>query len=69
VSVSGGALGGVRAQAHLKYILNGMLAEVFPAKEIVVTMANTKVEDGVLKDDAVLDFAEETLSAFIARIS
>jgi chromate reductase len=69
VSVSGGALGGVRAQAHLKYILNGMLAEVFASKEIVVAMANTKVEDGVLKDDNVLDFAEETLSAFIARIS
>lgn len=65
VTVSGGALGGVRAQAHLKYILNGMLAQVYTAKEIIVPMANTKVVDGVLNDDAILDFAEETLADFL----
>ena len=32
-SVSGGALGGVRAQSHLKYILDGVLAEVFPGRK------------------------------------
>jgi len=69
VSISGGALGGVRAQGHLKYILNGMLAEVVPAREMVVPMANTKVADGVLTDSAVLDFAEETLTAALARLS
>ncbi|MBF9030089.1 NAD(P)H-dependent oxidoreductase [Rhodobacterales bacterium HKCCE3408] len=69
VSVSGGALGGVRAQAHLKYVLNGMLAEVMPAKEIVVTMANTKVENGVLHDDAVLDFATDAMTAFVGRMA
>lgn len=69
ISVSGGALGGVRAQAHLKYILHAMLAEVFAAKEVVVPMANTKVEDGVLRDDAVLDFATEILEAFVAKMT
>jgi chromate reductase len=68
ISVSGGALGGVRAQGHLKYILNGMLAEVIPAREIVVPMANTKVADGLLTDTAILDFAEETLTAALARL-
>lgn len=68
MSVSGGALGGVRAQAHLKYILNGMLAEVHTCKEIVVTMANAKVEDGMLTDDAVLDFAQENLNAFLSGL-
>jgi chromate reductase len=68
ISVSGGALGGVRAQAHLKYILNGMLAEVIPAKEIVVPMANTKVDGGLLSDDAILDFAEETLTTALGRL-
>ncbi|MBR9762834.1 MAG: NAD(P)H-dependent oxidoreductase [Rhodobacteraceae bacterium] len=68
VSTSGGALGGVRAQAHLKYILNGMLAEVFPCKEIIVPMANAKVEAGVLTDEAVLSFAEEVLSAFVDHL-
>lgn len=65
VTVSGGALGGVRAQAHLKYILNGMLARVFPAKEVVITMANTKVEDGVLKDQDTLAFADTEITPFL----
>lgn len=68
VSTSGGALGGVRAQSHLKYILNGMLAVVYPCKEILVTMANTKVEDGLLTDDVVLDFAEVELAGFVASL-
>lgn len=65
VSVSGGALGGVRAQGHLKYILHGMLAQVYPAREIVVPFANTKVEGGKLTDATVLDFAGGILAEFI----
>ncbi|MCC5963608.1 MAG: NAD(P)H-dependent oxidoreductase [Rhodobacteraceae bacterium] len=68
ISVSGGALGGVRAQGHLKYILHGMLAEVFAAREIVVPFANAKIEEGRLTDDAVLDFAGATLESFIASM-
>ncbi|MEM5470302.1 NAD(P)H-dependent oxidoreductase [Hoeflea sp. AS60] len=68
VSVSGGALGGVRAQAHLKYILNGMLAKTFACQEIVVPQANTKVVDGHLADETILDFAELNLRAFIADL-
>ncbi|MDF1709085.1 MAG: NAD(P)H-dependent oxidoreductase [Paracoccaceae bacterium] len=65
MSVSGGALGGVRAQGHLKYILNGMLAQVFPWQEIVVPMANAKMVDGIIEDDATLDFAIKGLGAFV----
>jgi chromate reductase len=65
MSVSGGALGGVRAQADLKYSLNAMLAEVYTCMEVVVPQANTKVVDGHLNDDTVLDFAEENLRGFI----
>ncbi len=68
MSVSGGALGGVRAQAHLKYILDAMLARFHVCKEIVVPHANTKVTDGVLTDAVVLDFAEEALRDFIASL-
>jgi len=68
VSTSGGALGGVRAQGHLKYILHGMLAEVFAAREIVVPFANAKIEDGKLNDAAVLDFAGPVLSDFVASL-
>lgn len=68
ISVSGGALGGVRAQAHLKYVLGGMLATVFPIREVVVTMANKKVEDGLLRDDTILDFACNGIREFIATL-
>ncbi|WP_269585395.1 NADPH-dependent FMN reductase [Roseibium sp. Sym1] len=65
VSVSGGALGGVRAQAHLKYILNGMLARVHSCKEIVIPHANAKVSDGMLNDEDVLAFAETEIRPFL----
>ncbi|MEC9342743.1 MAG: NADPH-dependent FMN reductase [Pseudomonadota bacterium] len=66
--VSGGLLGGVRAQAHLKYILNGMLAVVFPWQEVVITQANAKVKDGVLEDAATIEFATAAIEAFIEAI-
>ncbi len=68
ISVSGGALGGVRAQAHLKYVLNGMLAKVFVCPEIVVPLANDKVADGGFQDERVLSFTEEKLRDFIASL-
>lgn len=68
VSTSGGALGGVRAQAHLKYILNGMLARVFPWQEIVVTHANKKVKDGLLDDEATETFLLQGVDAFVRSL-
>jgi len=66
ISVSGGALGGVRAQAHLKYVMNGMLADVFTCQEVVVPHAPKKVEDARFTDDATLDFAVSAITDFIA---
>ncbi|MCX7889819.1 MAG: NAD(P)H-dependent oxidoreductase, partial [Rhodobacteraceae bacterium] len=66
ISTSGGALGGVRAQGHLKYILNGMLAQVFPWQEVVVPEAPKKVVEGVFADAAVLDFAAAAIRAWTA---
>jgi chromate reductase, NAD(P)H dehydrogenase (quinone) len=68
MSVSGGALGGVRAQSHLKYILNGMLAEVFPWQEIVVSSAPKRMTDGKFTDTEVLDFATAGLAAFLKSL-
>ena len=68
ITVSGGVLGGVRAQSHLKYVLNAMLAVVFPWQEVVIPQANAKVVDGVLVDDLIIDFATKGLEAFIASL-
>jgi chromate reductase len=67
-SVSGSALGGVRAQGHLKYIMNGMLAEVFTCQEVVVPHAPKNVENGRFIDVEILNFAKERILNFIAMI-
>lgn len=68
VSVSGGALGGVRAQGHLKYILNGMLAVPHTGQEIAVPHANAKVEDGRFTDEAALEFPLAELQRFVGML-
>ncbi len=67
ISVSGGALGGVRAQNHLKYVLNGMLAAVHPCQEVLIMQANAKVTAGRFADAAALDVAADTLADFVSR--
>ena len=69
ISLSAGAMGGVRAQAHLKYILNGMLARVPPAKEVAIPFAQAKIVDGVLTDAETLAFAETEIAGFLASLA
>lgn len=68
-SVSGGAMGGVRAQAHLKYILNGMLAVVFAHQEVIVPEAPRKMAEGVFTDEETLVFAGAAIESWIGQIS
>jgi chromate reductase, NAD(P)H dehydrogenase (quinone) len=65
VTTSGGMMGGVRAQSHLKYILNGMLARLFPWQEAIVPFANKKTVEGRFADEDVLAFITTALDAFI----
>lgn len=67
-TVSGGALGGVRAQAHLKYVLNGIMANVFVWQEVVIAHAQSKVCDGRFSDEANEAFLLDAANAFIASI-
>lgn len=67
-SVSGGALGGVRAQAHLKNVLGGVLAKTFVWQEVAITHSNSKIEDGYLADEASEAFLFEAVRAFTASI-
>ncbi len=68
ITVSAGALGGVRAQAHLKYILNGMLANVHCGQEIVVPHAPKRLSDGQFTDTDTLEFISGQIDGFIANI-
>ncbi len=42
----------------------GVLAEVFPHGEVLVTRAQDKVEDGVLTDEGTREFLAKALSAY-----
>lgn len=68
-TVSGGALGGVRAQAHLKTVLGAVLARTFIWQEIAITQANGKVTDGKLDDEATKTFLFDALDAFLGELA
>jgi chromate reductase, NAD(P)H dehydrogenase (quinone) len=67
ITVSAGALGGVRAQGHLKYILNGMLADVHSGQEIVIPHAPKRLIDGQFSDADTLGFISSQLNVFLDR--
>jgi len=50
-SASAGPVGGVRAQAHLKTVLLGMAASVFPWQELAVGRAGSMVVEGRIADE------------------
>ncbi len=68
VTTSGGAMGGVRAQAALKYVLTALLADTFEWQEILVPQANAKMKDGKLDDPAFVEFALPAFEAFLDRV-
>lgn len=60
-----GAVGGARAQAHLKLILGACLAPVFPAPEFLVPAAADKFDgDGKLSDAATLERLQRYMQDF-----
>ena len=68
ITVSGGAMGGVRAQAHLKYILNGMMATVYPHQEVIVPEAPKKVVEGIFSDAPTISFASGAIALWITTL-
>lgn len=69
LTLSPGALGGVRAQGHLRQILAGMLCELPPLPEIAISHVAEKVGDGRLTDESTLKFIQSTLNGLLARIA
>jgi chromate reductase len=65
MSASPGFTGGVRAQAHLKAVLGGVLAVVFPYPEVVVARAGAVFTDGVLTDETTAGFVQAFADAFV----
>jgi NAD(P)H-dependent FMN reductase len=68
MSAAPGQLGGVRAQAQLKYVLLGMAARPFAHPEVAVTKAGDKFDDDGLHDDATRDIVRKLLDAFAEHL-
>ena len=68
LGATGSMVGTARAQAHLKQIMLGMLAHVFPWPEFLVGAAKTKIIDGELVDPTTIEFLQNYLDGFIAFI-
>jgi chromate reductase, NAD(P)H dehydrogenase (quinone) len=66
VSASPGAVGGARAQGHLKQVLLGMAAEVFPYPEFLVGTAHEKIVDGRLVHEDTRAHLRTMLAALVA---
>ncbi|MEP9351525.1 NAD(P)H-dependent oxidoreductase [Xanthobacter sp. KR7-225] len=64
MSASPGALGGARAQYHLRQILVALDAPVMNMPEVMVSQANKKIEDGVITDAGTSAFIGKQLAAF-----
>lgn len=64
-SASPGALGGARAQQHLRSILAAMLAPVVPFPELCIGGAHRVLVDGAILDDATRGRVEELLKALV----
>lgn len=69
VTLSGGALGGVRAQYQLRETLASMFCALVPLPEIAITHIGNKVQNGVLVEQAALSFIDSTLQRFLASVS
>ena len=61
-----GIVGTSRAQGHLRQVLFGMAAEVFPHPEVLVGRSGDRFTDGALTDEETRDFLETMLTKFVA---
>lgn len=71
MGASGGALGTVRSQAHLRDVLTMLDARMVNTPQVFIGAAHTKIEDGVLKDEPSVGFIKtllENLGAWVEKL-
>jgi chromate reductase len=68
VGAAPGIVGTARAQAELRNVLFGTLAEVFPHPEILIGQAKQRLDAGKLSDERSRMLLASFLDAYVARI-
>jgi chromate reductase len=66
MTLSPGALGGVRAQAQLRETLSSMQCRLIPLPEIAITFVQHKLDNGKLVDAPTVAFIQQTLESFLS---
>lgn len=66
LSAAPGAVGGARAQQHLKPILLSGMVPIFPGPEVVVNHVGDKLEGDVVTHEATAAFLTKYLADFVA---
>ncbi|HMV69544.1 MAG TPA: NAD(P)H-dependent oxidoreductase [Myxococcota bacterium] len=65
ISASPGAVGGARAQQHLKQVLLAIGVEVFPGAEVCIGGSGQRISDGRLVDEGTRTFLAGWLERFV----
>lgn len=69
VGAAPGVVGTARAQAELRNVLFGTLAEVFPYPEVLVGQARARIQDGQLTDRETRKIIAEMLERYLTWIN
>lgn len=65
---SPGALGGVRAQSHLREVLASMLCGLTPLVEVAITFVENKIEGFVLTEEKTVKYLHGVLTEFLSVV-
>jgi chromate reductase, NAD(P)H dehydrogenase (quinone) len=68
MATSRGALGGARCLEHMRVALDSMLARVALAREVTITSAADRIQNGRLVDETCLGFACAAVEALLREI-
>lgn len=68
MGASPGGSGTMRGQQHLKVVLLGMAAQVFPHPGVAVSRARQKFADGVLTDEDTRAFVRDYLASYVTWV-
>lgn len=68
VTISPGALGGVRAQYQLRETLSSMLCRLVPLPEIAISYVGAKLEEDRLTDRATVEHIRLVLQSFLRQV-
>lgn len=66
-TISPGALGGVRAQSHLRETLSSMVCKLMPLPEVAITHVAGKLDNDRLADKGTIEYIQTVINSFLQQ--